>query len=245
MMIKSDSRTKVTTLPSIGLLIPVGNTVMEGDFHRELDGTLRVHTSRMMLEEVTVSGEQRMLDDEAEPAAHRLRKTRPVLVAFGCTSASSLHGEAYDEALRRRLGNIVGAPVVGVLSSAIAMLVDKGPIGLFTPYVTELSDRIAASLRAGGVEVKKVCSLGISDISTIGAIAPEEIVEHVGSMDLSGTETVFCSCTNLRAYEAYSELLAVTRRNIVTSNQAMVDTVRVFCASDTVVATYENDSGLT
>lgn len=215
-------------LPNVGLMIPAGNTVMEGDFHRELDGHCRVHTSRMMLEEVTAVGEQRMLEEEAEPAAQRLRQVGPRVVAFGCTSASSLQDASGDEALRGRLGQIVGAPVLGVLSSVMAMLTGRGPVAVFTPYVADLSERIAASLRAGGVEVVQVASLGISDISKIGAITPREIVEHVKSMDLSGAGTVFCSCTNLRAYEARDELAALTGRDIVTSNHAMVETIRAF-----------------
>lgn len=214
--------------PNVGLIIPAGNTVMEGDFHRVLDGTCRVQTARMMLEDVTAAGEQRMLDEEAEPAARRLCQTEPVVVAFGCTSASSLRGKAYDEALRSRLGKAVGAPVLGVLSSAISMLADAGPLALFTPYVPELSELIALSLRAGGVQVAKVSSLGISDIRAIGAITPAEIVEHVRSMDLTGIEAVFCSCTNLRAYEARNDLLAITGRAVVTSNHAMVEAIRAF-----------------
>lgn len=211
---------------AVGLLIPSGNTVMEGDFHREFGPARRVHTARMLLEDVTAADEQHMLDEEAEPAARRLRATKPAVVAFGCTSASSLRGEAYDDALRARLGGIVGAPVVGVLSSAIAALREAGPVALFTPYVTDLTDRIAASLRAGGIEVRRVKSLGIAAIGGIAALSPAEISAEVQSMDLSGAEAVFCSCTNLRAYEARDELIAATGRTVITSNQAISDALR-------------------
>lgn len=210
----------------VGLLIPSGNTVMEEDFHRELGDTWRVHTARMLLEDVTATDEQRMLDEEAEPAARRLRATKPAVVAFGCTSASSLQGEAYDAALRKRLGDIAGAPVLGVLSSVIAALDGAGPVALFTPYVTDLTDRIAASLRARGIAVERARSLGIVEIGGIAALSPMEISELVQSMDLSGVATVFCSCTNLRAYEARDELIAATGRAVVTSNQAIVDAIR-------------------
>jgi len=229
MMARVD-RLRNIPIPSVGLIIPAGNTVMEGDYHRELTGKWAVHTSRMMLEEVTAEGEQRMLDEEGEPAARRLYQTKPLVVVFGCTSASSLHGDAYDEVFRRRLSKAVGAPVLGVLKSVIAMLVDAGPIALFTPYIAELSDRIAASLQAGGIQVEKVASLGISDIGAIGAITPMEIVQEVQSMDLRGVRTVFCSCTNLRAYEAREDITAVTNRNVITSNHASVEAVLAFAA---------------
>ena len=212
--------------PGVGLLIPSGNTVMEGDFHRELGATWRVHTARMLLEEVTAADEQRMLDEEAEPAARRLRATKPAVLAFGCTSASSLQGEAYDAALRERLGDIAGAPVLGVLSSVIAALDGVGPVALFTPYVADLTNRIAASLRNRGIAVQRVKSLGIVQIGGIAELSPAQISEQVQSMDLSGAAAVFCSCTNLRAYEARDELIAATGRPVITSNQAIVDAIR-------------------
>lgn len=221
-----DTAGETEAVAGVGLLIPAGNTVMEGDFHRQLDGRWRVHTSRMMLEEVTLAGEQRMLDEEAEPAARRLRQTKPAVVAFGCTSASSLQGEAYDRELRERLAEAAGAPVLGVLSSAIDLLAGAGPVAVFTPYVPELSEAVAASLTAGGVQVAQVSSLGISDIGGIGAVTPGQIVDHVKSMDLTGVDALFCSCTNLRAFEARDELLALTGLNVVTSNHAMVEAVR-------------------
>lgn len=203
--------------PGVGLLIPAGNTVMEGDFHRELGARWRVHTARMQLEQVTEAAEQRMLDEEAEPAARRLRDTNPAVVAFGCTSASSLQGQEYDAALRRRLNAVSGAPVLGVLSSVIDALKDAGPVAVFTPYVTNLGDRVAASLRAHGIAVKQVKSLGIVEIGAIAALRPAKISEMVQSMELSAVSAVFCSCTNLRAYEARDELLATTGKTIVTS----------------------------
>jgi maleate isomerase len=212
--------------PRVGLLIPSSNTVMERDFHRELDPLGEVHTARMYMVDTTREGEQRMLEDEALPAAQRVATVEPDLIVFGCTSASSLHGRDYDDAFRGRLAEMTGVPVMGVLSSVLEELEGCGRVALFTPYNEELTGTIAASLEAGGVEVVARRGLGIERNVEIGDLAPEDIVREVRTMDLQDADAVFCSCTNLRAYEARDVLATAVGRPVFTSNQAVVSRLR-------------------
>lgn len=211
---------------SVGLIIPSSNTVMERDLHRELDPLALVHTGRMHLEDVTAAAEQRMLDEEALPAAHRVAAAGPDVLVFGCTSAGSLHGREYDDAFRARLAEAVRVPVVGVLPSAIAELAGARGVALFTPYVEELTSRIADSLEEAGLPVVAAKGLGLRDNSRIGALDPDEIVAAVAAMDRGDADVLFCSCTNLRAYEARDALAKATGLPVVTSNQAVVEQVR-------------------
>lgn len=210
------------TRPRVGLLIPSSNLVMERDLHRELDPWAEVHTARMYMVETTRDGEQSMLDVEAEPAARRIATIEPDVVVFGCTSASSLHGRDYDDEFRGRLSEIVGAPVIGVLASVIEELSDAASVALFTPYVDELTGTIADSLIADGVDVISKKGLGIEKNLDIGELEPDDIVRAVAALDLGRADTLFCSCTNLRAYEVRPQLAEKTGRRIVTSNQAVV-----------------------
>jgi maleate isomerase len=198
----------------VGLMVPSSNTVMEEDLHRGLGGVAIGCTTRMRLAEVTARAEQDMLDHEAIPAAERLADTQPEVVVFGCTSASSLHDAAYDERFRSRLSEIVGAPVLGVLSS-----------------VAELTDRIATSLEAAGIRIGPVLGLGIRDNRAIAALTPSQIVEAVLRMDLTRTKALFCSCTNMRACEALPSLVEQARLPVVTSNQAVIAGVRRLVSS--------------
>lgn len=211
---------------SVGLLIPSTNTVMERDLHRELDPPMQVHTGRMRLDDVTVAAEQRMLDEEAMPAALRVADARPDLIVFGCTSASSLHGAGYDADFRSRLTSATATTVIGVLSSVISELDGARGVALFTPYVEELTDRIAGSLRAAEVPVVTAHGLGIRDNTEIGALDPGEIVAAISELDFRGADTLFCSCTNLRAYEARKHLADATGMRVVTSNHAVVEQIR-------------------
>jgi len=213
-------------LPRVGLLVPSSNTVMERDLHRELDSVAEVHTARMYMVDTTRTGEQRMLDEEALPAVTRVATTEPDVVVFGCTSASSLHGQAYDDRFRQRLSEAAGAPVLGVLSSVVEELDRMGAIALFTPYNEELTATIAASLEAVGLRVVARRGLGIEHNFAIGRLTPDEIVKEVAAMEPSGAEAVFCSCTNLRAYEARPAIAEATGLPVFTSNQAIVSRLR-------------------
>ncbi len=210
----------------VGLLVPSSNTVMERDLHRGLAAFADVHTARMRLSDVTPEAEQVMLDREALPAAERVADVRPDVVVFGCTSASSLHGAAYDEAFRTHLAETVGVEVLGVLSSVLAELEGRGSVALFTPYVDALTSSIAASLEAAGIPIASSSGLGLGDNLQIGSLPPEQVVEEVGRMDLRGAAMLFCSCTNLRAYEAVGALQDRTGLPVVTSNQAVVSQLR-------------------
>ena len=212
----------------IGLLVPSSNSVMELDFHRALDGLANVHTDRMYMVDTTREGEQYMLDHEAVPAARRIATVEPDAVVFGCTSASSLHGAQYDQEFRDRLEKTTGVPVLGVLTSAIAELEGAGRVGLFTPYIDELTATIADSLQAAGVQVVVRLGLGIDNNFDIGLLTPHDVTTAVLGMDLSDVDTIFCSCTNLRAMEARQTLIEQTGRSVVTSNHAVIRHVERF-----------------
>lgn len=212
----------------IGLLVPSSNSVMELDFHRALDGIVNVHTDRMYMVDTTRVGEQYMLDHEAIPAARRIATIEPDAVVFGCTSASSLHGAQYDQEFRDRLAQTARAPVLGVLASVIADLEGAGRVGLFTPYIDELTTTIADSLQAAGVSVVERVGLGIDNNFDIGLLTPHDVASAVLAMDLRNVDTVFCSCTNLRAMEAREMLIEQTNRSVVTSNHAVIRQVEKF-----------------
>jgi maleate cis-trans isomerase len=85
----------------VGLIVPSSNTVMEPDFHQHLPGTI-VSTTRILLEQVTRDAEFRMLEEDLPRAAQLIKTTAPDIVVFGCTSAGSLDGLAYDDGIGKR-----------------------------------------------------------------------------------------------------------------------------------------------
>jgi maleate isomerase len=210
----------------IGLMIPSSNTMMEADFTRELPVGWTLHTARMYLEDTTAAGENRMLDEFTLPAARDLGTARPHVVVFGCTSAGALRGSDYDRELCERISELTGAPTISTIQS-VRTAIERAAarrVGVVTPYVDELNDRIRASIEADGVEVVRIAGLGMTENYEIARVPHERIVSFAAeTLDGLDIDLVFASCTNFGAMEAIPELAERLRRPVVTSNQAVLD----------------------
>lgn len=214
----------------LGLMIPSSNTMMESDFiHNAPPGTA-VHTARMYMEDTTAEGENRMLDEFALPAARDLGTARPDVVVFGCTSAGALRGNDYDTALCQQISDVAGAPAVSTIGSVRAAIEAAGGarIGVITPYVDLLNEKIKASIEADGPDVVRIEGLGITENFTIAEVSHDEIVDFavraLGDLADSGAiDLVFASCTNFGAMAARPAIAERLGLPVVTSNQAVFD----------------------
>jgi maleate isomerase len=211
-------------------MIPSSNTMMEVDFTRGLPPGAALHTARMYMEDTTPAGENRMLDEFALPAARDLGTARPDVVIFGCTSAGALRGNDYDAELCQRIGELTGAPVVSTIGAVRAAIEASGAgnIGVITPYVDELNEKIKESIEADGIDVAGIFGLGITDNFEIAEVAPDEIVAFavrtVGPLAVEGViDLVFASCTNFGAMAARAAIAERLGLPVVTSNQAALD----------------------
>lgn len=210
----------------IGLIVPSVNSVMEPDFYRHLPQNVSLHTARMYLDEVTVAGEERMLDKFTLQAARDLSTVRPHVVVFGCTSAGALRGREYDRKMCARISAVTSSPVVSVIESvneALAAMEAKKVLVL-TPYVDELNQRIKRSIEETGPEVLGIFGLGISDGFALAQVSVDKIVQFAREkIQGLNPDCLFISCTNFRAMEAISRLKAAFGPRVVTSNQAAID----------------------
>jgi maleate isomerase len=215
----------------IGLIVPSSNTVMEVDLYRRLPEPFRVHTARMFLEETTPEAEAVMLDDHVMPAARDLGTARPHAVVFGCTSAGALRGNEYDAALCARISEATGAPTISTIASVREAIArhDAGRVGIVTPYVDSLNEKIKASIEADGVEVAAINGLGIDENFAIAEVTPDRIVGFaVESFGGVAIDLLFASCTNFHAVDAMDAISSALGVPVVTSNQAVLDAVRRF-----------------
>jgi maleate isomerase len=221
----------------IGLLIPSSNSVMEVDFYRNVPSDVTVHTARMFMEETTPEGEGRMIDEFAFPAARALATARPDIIVFGCTSAGALRGNAYDADLCSRLSAETGTAVVSVISSVRDAIRRRGAqrIGIITPYVAALNDKIRASVEEDGVEVESIHGLDITENLLIAEVGPEEIVAFAErSFASKAIDLIFASCTNFRALDAIEAIQDRLGVPVVTSNVAALEaTLRVLARAQT------------
>lgn len=212
----------------IGLLIPSSNSVMEVDFYTRLpaDRSVTLHTGRMYMEETTPEGEAAMLDRYALPAAKDVGTARPHVIVFGCTSAGALRGNDYDRELCARIAAAAGCPAISVIASVRSAMARRGArrVGVVTPYVEGLNEKIKASIEADGVEVVAIHGLGITENFAIAEVIPAEIADFCASR-LKGLriDLAFISCTNFRALEAIPEVEARLGVPAISSNQAALE----------------------
>jgi maleate isomerase len=213
----------------VGLMIPSSNTMMEVDFARDLPPGVALHTARMFMEDTTPAGESRMLDEFALPAARDLGTARPDVVVFGCTSAGALRGNDYDAELCERISEVTGAPTVSTIGAVRAAIeaTRATVIGVITPYVDELNEKIKASIEADGTQVAAIAGLGITENFEIAEVPVTEIVAFaeraLGPLAADGSiGLAFASCTNFAAMAARPAIAERLGLEVVTSNQAVL-----------------------
>ncbi len=210
----------------IGLLVPSSNTVMEEDFYRNLPQQVTVQTARMYLEDTTVKGESRMLDEFVMPAVRDIATARPNLIVFGCTSAGALRGNIYDSQLCQAITDQTGVPVISVISSVRRALSQIGirRLAVITPYIEDLNDKIKESLEEGELAVTSIRGMGIAENFAISEVSPSEIVAFaLENVDPTQADGLFVSCTNFRAMAALPELRRAFPFLVITSNQVTFD----------------------
>lgn len=212
--------------PRVGLIVPSSNTVAEVDFYRRIPDGVALHTARMYLDEVTPQDEEVMLDEHLPGALRDLATVRPDVVVFSCTSAGALRGNAAEEQLVERIAQRTGAHAISVAASVREAIAARGArrVGVLTPYVAELNEKIEASLQEDGLEIDAIHGMGISANAEIGAVEPERIAQ-VAAEHFGGTEAelLFVSCTNFRAVDARERIEHELGVPVVTSNQASLD----------------------
>jgi maleate isomerase len=197
---------------------------------RRLPAQVTLHTARMFMEDTTVEGESRMLDEFTMPAAEAIGTVHPHVVIFGCTSAGALRGQEYDRKLVAELAEMTGAQAISVIRSVQQAIERRGAtrIGVITPYVDSLNEKIRASLVDDGLEVVGIAGLGLDENFAIAEVDPKEITDFaVSSFGHEDIDLLFASCTNFRAFDARDAISAALDVPVVTSNHATLEAVEL------------------
>lgn len=215
--------------PSIALIVPASNTVMELDFARPADPALDVTVWRIQLDSVTREAEERMLGEELTTRLEEIAPSRPDLVVFGCTSAGALGGLGHDAEIGKRIRDATGSDAVTVVGSMVEQLdaLDPTQVVVFTPYSGGLTRAVASCVTEAGYHVAMAKGMGLVDNTEVGMVEPGEIAAFVRArMEGLNPDAVFLSCTNWRAVEAIEPLSEALGLPVLTSNQVTLDSVR-------------------
>lgn len=127
-----------------------------------------------------------------------LSHVRPDAIAWGGTSASWL-GLEWDRALVERMAGIAGCPAVTSTLSILEALRQLGitRIGLVTPYVGAIQQRVIATVQSEGLDVVAERHFAMSDNFSFGLVPETQIAEAIRDVVSEGAAAVVVLCTNL------------------------------------------------
>lgn len=208
----------------IGLIYIASSVVMEEEMWAMSAPGVSTHTARIRLPKVTVEGIEEMMNaPELETAARHAAAAPIDVLCFGGTSASFLHGTAYDKALIAKIQGWTPGPIVTTASTAtLAALaqVGVGKVALATPYVGTIHDRAIRFLSENGHDVVRSAHLDITDDHALAEVSLEQVYDHVLSVDHPDASAIFVSCTNFRTVGAIAALEAHLGKPVISAIQA-------------------------
>ena len=161
--------------------------------------------------------------DELTRAASLLPGPREyAVVGYGCTSGSAVIGPSEVERLVK--AGCKAKAVTNPLTAAVAACRDKGisRLALLSPYIEEVNIPLIEAFAAEGIEFAAVATFDEAVEERVVRISHKSVVEAACKVaDGKGIEGVFMSCTNLRTYDAISEVASRLQRPALSSNQAL------------------------
>lgn len=208
----------------LGLVALATDLTSERDFARICTPRdIAVHATRVAYENpTTVENLRAMQPRLAEAAALILPGVRLDAIAYSCTAASVLIGDAaVQQAVAEARPDV---PCVTPIGAAVAGLRQLGArrVSILTPYTEAVTRPVCDLFAASGFEVVSAACFGLEDDRQMARLSPQSLVEAASEACDPKAEALFVSCTALRACEAVEAMEARTGRPVVTANQAMI-----------------------
>lgn len=207
----------------VGLIVLQADETIELDFRRLFPLDVELFVTRVPSgEEVTPETLAAMEDLLAEAAALFPRSARFSAVGYACTSGSAQIGAGRVAELVRSVTET--AVVTNPLSALVAACRALGTtrLGLLSPYVADVSDRLREALRAEGIETPVFGSFEVAEEARVVRIDADSIRAAASSLaKQGGIDGLFLSCTNLRTLDLIPDLEASLGMPVLSSNQVL------------------------
>ena len=188
----------------IGVLTPSSNTALEPLTSAMVAGLpgVSAHFSRFTVTEISLQENSlRQFDDSKILDAARLLADAHVdVICWSGTSASWL-GFEKDRQLCQRITEATGIPAttsVLALNEALQRI-GANTLGLVTPYVSDVQQRIVANYGREGVRCTAEQHLGISVNFDFSEVEPYQLQQMVREVATARPDAITTLCTNLRA----------------------------------------------
>lgn len=196
----------------IGMLTPSSNTVLEPYTTAMLAAygeRASAHFGRFRVKEISMSQASltQFVEEPILQAADHLADARVDVIAWNGTSASWL-GFDKDETLCRTIASQTGIPGTSTILALneIIELTGARTMGLVTPYLTEIQDRIIANYKGIGIDIIADRRLEDRGNFSFAEYSPELIAGLVRDVAASRPDIIAIVCTNFRGAPVVRQL---------------------------------------
>jgi maleate isomerase len=188
----------------LGMLTPSSNTVLE-PVTTALLGALpdvSAHFSRFRVTEISLEDDALAQFDDGVilAAAELLSHAKVSTIAWNGTSSGWL-GFDTDMHLCARITGMTGIPAATSMLALNEVLAatEVRRLGLVTPYVPPVQDRIVANYTSLGYACVSDPGMGIQDNFAFAEVPAERIAAMIRSVASRGPDAIAVLCTNLRS----------------------------------------------
>lgn len=199
----------------IGVLTPSSNTALEpltSAMLAQVPGA-SAHFARFPVTEISLRDQSLKQFDDSKilDAARLLADAHVDVICWSGTSAGWL-GFDTDERLCQRITEATGIPATTSVLALNEILALRGvrTLGLVTPYVADVQQRIVANYARLGIECIVERHLDLQVNFAFSEVTPETLRELVRDVARSRPQAITTFCTNLRAAQLVHELEAQT-----------------------------------
>lgn len=203
----------------------VGLIVLQADETLERDMQALVADAEVLVSRVPsaprVSSEslQAMADDLTQAASLLPEGADLCAVAYGCTSGTAQIGADKIASLIKagKQTPVVTDPVTALIAACKHLGLRR--IGLISPYVQSVSDRLRRVLTEAGISVSEFASFDEPTEANVVRISGDAIARAAIDMgQLDTCDGVFLSCTNLRTLDIIRPIETAIDKPVLSSN---------------------------
>ena len=212
-----------TRATQLGLIVLQADETIEQDMRRLLPADVELLVSRVPSGTHVTQDSLAAMETELTRAASLFPAgARLSAVGYGCTSGSAQigAGRVADKIKAGITTDHVSDPVSALIAACKAMNIRR--LGLLSPYVASVSDRLRETLQQAGITVSAFASFDVSQESRVVRITPESITDAAIQLTKSDQmDGLFISCTNLRTLDIIADVEARIGKPVLTSNQVL------------------------
>lgn len=195
----------------IGVLTPSSNTALEpltSAMVSSLPG-VSAHFSRFTVTEISMRDQSLGQFDDSKilEAARLLADAHVDVICWSGTSASWL-GFEKDRALCARITQVTGIPATTSVLALNELLAEQGArtLGLVSPYVSDVQQRIVANYAALGIDCIAEQHLDLTVNFAFSEVQPDTLRSMLREVAKQGPEAITIMCTNLHGAQLVDEM---------------------------------------